>query len=35
MGRLGPIKSMFSLSTAKAEKNLWKKIMKQIGENIQ
>jgi hypothetical protein len=30
----GPIRSLFTFSTAQTEKNLWKKLVKQIGENI-
>jgi hypothetical protein len=30
----GPIESLLSFSTAQSEKNLWEKIVKQIGENI-
>ena len=30
----GPTRSLFSFSTAQTEKNVWKKLVKQIGENI-
>ena len=30
----GPKRSLFSFSTDQTEKNLWKKTVKQIGENI-
>ena len=30
----GAIKDLFSFTTVQTEKNAWKKIVKQIGENI-
>ena len=30
----GPIRNLFSLSTAQTEKILWTKLINQIGENI-
>ena len=30
----GPMKNLFSLPTAQTEKNLWKRLINQIGENI-
>jgi hypothetical protein len=30
----GPIRSLFSLSTAQTDKNGWKKLVKEIDENI-
>ena len=31
---LGPIRSLFSFSSAQTEKKSWKKFLKQIGENV-